>query len=491
MSDKAKNSIKSYFQEQGTKAMFYPGRAKKKFLDFRIIFLNKEDATSTTYFEMLDKKRIYLHAEGHPARVLDTVLNEVDLKYHQDIIDHYSSKKLFWMANNLHEEDINEFSNEVKAGFALNQKVKGRKPPKIFKPDVEVKSGDQNFKFEVKSNPHAFKSAATKEVIDLGIYEHLTPAEILTTRLNLTGATVPELAAAVRFDISTVYNHVKGTRDVDRKAALRYAGFFNCNPADILFPPIKIPLTGKCDFFNKRPGIPACEVEISYTNKETVLCPRDFYSGVGGETKAIKINSPGSVYDGHVAYYYFTNKKEADCQNKICFIGVDNGLTILEGSTDYFIGIYENYRGKTKILNPDPYRNKEIILEDPKIKFITPIIGMVNIDKVKFSPIQEREVKKLSDNQKLKKLEKELELSEQHWWIENQKLSGKSHTAASTVRKMEKMFKDLREQRIKVQQLRGKILREGSKDLNIDYQQKMSDFINDMYYPDEEDQKRA
>ena len=51
---------------------------------------------------------------------------------------------------------------------------------------------------------------------------------------------------------------------------------------------------------------------------------------------------------------------------------------------------------------------------------------MVNIDKVKFSPVQEIEMKKLSENQKLKKLEKDLELSEQNWWIQNQKLSGKS-----------------------------------------------------------------
>ena len=62
----------------------------------------------------------------------------------------------------------------------------------------------------------------------------------------------------------------------------------------------------------------------------------------------------------------------------------------------YYIGIYENYRGQTKILNADPYRNKEVILENPNIDFITPIVAFVNIDKVKFSPIDSLSIKKFS-----------------------------------------------------------------------------------------------
>ena len=92
--------------------------------------------------------------------------------------------------------------------------------------------------------------------------------------------------------------------------------------------------------------------------------------------------------------------------------------------------------------------------DNPKINFIAPIIGMVNIDKVKFSPVQEIEMKKLSQNEKLKKLEKDLELSEQNWWIQNQKLSGNSVTSKSKVKELEKMYNELREQRLEVDRMR-------------------------------------
>ena len=132
-------------------------------------------------------------------------------------------------------------------------------------------------------------------------------------------------------------------------------------------------------------------LKINYDKKEQVLCPRDFYSNAK-DIKSVKITSPNSVYNDHVAYYYYTNKKETDCENKICFIGVSEHVAG-EDFQAYYIGIYENYRGQTKILNADPYRNKEVILENPNIDFITPIIAFVNIDKVKFSPIDSIAVK--------------------------------------------------------------------------------------------------
>ena len=465
MSNKAENRIETkWTNERGIDRA--PTRAEKNFLDVKIDFIEKDFVKSWTVFKTKkDKERYDFHAKGFPPRVLDAILNQVPADYYQDIIDFYSQKKLQFMQRNIRQYTPADIKNELATGFALERKIKGKKKPELFKPDedyivpefLEKELFDAKEQDEKKINPFLFKSAATKQVIDLGIYEHLTPAEILTQRINLTGASVPQIAKALRFDVSTVYHHVKGTREVDRKAALRYASFFNCNPADILFPPIKLPVSGTVNFLKQVGHVKPCEVEIKYQKQETVLCPRDFYQGIPSETKAIKINSPSSVYDGHVAYYYFTNKKEADCENKICFIGVDNGLTLLEGHQDYYIGIYENYRGDVKILNPDPYRKKEVILDNPKISFIAPIIGMVNIDKVKFSPVQEIEMKKLSENQKLKKLEKDLELSEQNWWIQNQKLSGKSVTSPSKVKELEKMYKELREQRLEVDRMRRSV----------------------------------
>jgi hypothetical protein len=248
-----------------------------------------------------------------------------------------------------------------------------------------------------------------------------------------------------------------------------------------LFPPIKIPLTGRSDLI-KKDG----QVDIDYTKSENVLCPRDFYSKAR-EIKAIKITSPSSVYNDHIAYYYYSNKKETDCENKVCFIGVKEKGFMDEPYTNYYIGIYENFRGQTKILNADPYRNKETILNNPDIEFITPIIAFVAVDKVKFAPIVDVKFKEINENEQLQKLEKELEIAEQHWWIENQKLSGKNITTRGKGKSLEKMYKDLRELRLKVDQYRRKITEKSFESKNKETDQKMKkifDYIKeDIYAP--------
>ena len=158
-----------------------------------------------------------------------------------------------------------------------------------------------------------------------------------------------------------------------------------------------------------------------------------------------------------------------------------------EPYTNYYIGIYENFRGQTKILNADPYRNKETILDNPEIEFITPIIAFVAVDKVKFAPIVDVKFKEINENEQLQKLEKELEIAEQHWWIENQKLSGKNITTRGKGKSLEKMYKDLRELRLKVDQYRRKITEKSFESKNKDTDKKMKrifDYIKeDVYAP--------
>jgi hypothetical protein len=513
--------VKHGFYDLNSKTSINVGRGVKKYLGdlefkfFSIDWLDKKDTSDTTANFCLatcsfdygkEKQRLTFVSYGPPARVLDSILKEIESGWHEDIIDWFTSKKLQFIEDSFRDnkkytasEKLAISMKAVFEGFEKGRIATGKPAPQYFKEhnldftkslaDKIKKDVDHVLPYYVKNNPFAFKSAATKEVVDEKIYQSLTPAEILTQRLALTNVSVPQLAAALKFDISTVYHHIRGTRDVDRKAALRYASYFNCDPSDILFPPIKIPLTGTCDFIKNYKDLKPCEVEIKYKEVENVLCPRDFYTNAK-EIKAIKINSVNSVYNNHIAYYYYSEKKEADCENKICFVGVDNGLTILDGNTDYFIGIYENYRGNTKILNPDPYRNKEVILENPKIKFITPIVGIVNIEKVQFSPVVEVSMKALSANEKLKKLEKDLELAEDQWWIENQKLaSGKKHHAMTKARSLDKMYKDLKEQRLAVDALRRQVLERELEKKHNNIDQKLSKFISDLYY--DEDQKRA
>ena len=506
VSDKAKNIdpnlfvIKWYEYKSTGIAEFEIGRGIKKFtgqIDFsfrsvtdpkKSILGQNETANfcigSASYKYGKDKEPITLIAYGPPARVLDAILANTDDYYHEDIIDWHSMAKIKFIENQKtevmsklisKEELLKKKIKQLKKDLEteLNQKVK-----EVKETEVEIPKFLQD---EINENPLAFKSAATKDVIDEGVYKYLTPAEILTQRIAQTNTSIPQLSKALGFDISTVYHHVRGTRDVDRKAALRYAHFFNCDPADILFPPIKIPLTGRSDLIKKEG-----QVDIDYTKSENVLCPRDFYSKAR-ELKAIKITSPSSVYNDHIAYYYYTNKKETDCENKVCFIGVKEKGFMDEPYTNYYIGIYENYRGETKILNADPYRNKEIILNNPEIEFITPIIAFVAVDKIKFAPIVDVKFKEINENEQLQKLEKELEIAEQHWWIENQKLSGKNITSRGKGKALEKMYKDLRDLRLEVDQYRRKIAEKSfdtkHKDLD-ERMKKMFDYIKeDIYAP--------
>lgn len=527
--------VKRYFQfkADGKLTDFTPGRGVKEFtgvLTFKFFsitdptktLLSQGDITANfclghvKYKYGKDKEPIILICYGPPSRVLDLILAETDKYYHEDIITWQAAEKLDYYEKTIKPKNKQEAHQKLKLGmktlfegFYQQRKAAGKKEPQFFteqniklldqikdweksrakeekKIDLDNRINEMLKKNHYESNlsidhlkpkenfnPFAFKSAATKDVINEGIYKYLTPAEILTQRLAQTGVSAPQLASALKFDISTVYHHLRGTRDVDRKAALRYASFFNCDPADILFPPIKINLTGTVDII-KDGGV----VKINYDKKEQVLCPRDFYSNAK-DIKSIKINSVNSVYHDHVAYYYYTNKKETDCENKICFIGVKENF---EGSefTSYFIGIYENYRGQTKILNADPYRNKEVILENPNIEFITPIIGIVNIDKVKFSPIVDVKLKMINEDEKLKSLEKKLELAENHWWIENQKLSGKNHTSRHKAKSLDKMYADLRELRLQVDQHRRAIAAKAFEQKHSDMDKRLEKYMEEL-----------
>jgi hypothetical protein len=55
----------------------------------------------------------------------------------------------------------------------------------------------------------------------------------------------------------------------------------------------------------------------------------------------------------------------------------------------YFVGILEQYKGKTKLLNPDPYAaenknsNNGIVINDVTPTFASPIVGIVNPNQIK------------------------------------------------------------------------------------------------------------
>ena len=65
------------------------------------------------------------------------------------------------------------------------------------------------------------------------------------------------------------------------------------------------------------------------------------------------------------------------CWNK------EKGFMDIE-ETNYFFGLVEQIRGKTRILNPDPYceEKDKIIRENITPTFTAPVIAMVNPDQI-------------------------------------------------------------------------------------------------------------
>jgi len=275
--------------------------------------------------------------------------------------------------------------------------------------------------FYAKNKQSTLKEEEDKKIKKLlGIYGYKTPGEMLADRIAQTGITTTELAKIHGFaDTSMIQKHIKGHREISRDQAVIYAKVFGCDPADILFPAPQIPMWGTVDFlrfhehaFDARDPL---EVTLPWspgeiypdTNLPSVLVPRDIYRP---DIKAIKVVSKGSSLNENVLFYYSTNNIEQDCLNKLSIVGTLE--TSLDGSGDhrYYVGIFESHRGKTRLINPDPF-GKEHLDNDPNnprnesakkhpdrnykpdnenvigpnevIDFATPIVAMINPEKIK------------------------------------------------------------------------------------------------------------
>jgi len=187
---------------------------------------------------------------------------------------------------------------------------------------------------------------------------------------------------------SSVYHHTSGKRAISKEVAEEYARKLKCDPVDLMFEKLSIPVWGKVDLLK------SSELEDTYSpgrifsyyaddkNMERVIVPRDLYQD---DIKAIKISARGSMYDNQVAFYYRATSKDDNCLNKLCIMSVEVPVGPQEMSDDtedwFYFGLYENVRGKSNLINPDPYvdvyKNK-FILQDIKPKIIAPVIALVN-----------------------------------------------------------------------------------------------------------------
>jgi len=236
-----------------------------------------------------------------------------------------------------------------------------------------------------------------KEIVDLGFFNYQNPNQILADKIRSSTKDISEISEKVGLHISMVSKQMKGQREITRDHAFAYAKFFGCDPADILFAAPQIPIWSTVDFLKfKDHDMPFNPGEcVTVTDKrEYVVCPRDIYRP---DIKAVKVNSPGSYLDGMVLFYYATSDVKQDCLGRLSIVGdeddTDDALMkeLRFGEKQrYYIGILEQYKGKTKLLNPDPYAKEslpkeqgDIIINNITPSFASPIVGIVNPNQIK------------------------------------------------------------------------------------------------------------
>ena len=273
-------------------------------------------------------------------------------------------------------------------GQAVARKSREKlKIPKNKKDDFVV----GNKKVEVKINRDK------KEVIDLGYFNYQNPNQILADKIRSSAKDISEIAEKVGLHFTMVSKQMKGQREITRDHAFAYAKFFGCDPADILFAAPQIPIWSTVNFLDytkaDMPYNPGECVAVT-GSREQVVVPRDIYRP---DIKAVKVNSPGSYLDGMVLFYYAASDVKQDCYGRLSIVGDEDDLDdeLMEElrfgeKQRYYIGILEQYKGKSKLLNPDPYAKEnlpkeqgDIIVNNIVPNFAAPIVGIVNPNQIK------------------------------------------------------------------------------------------------------------
>jgi len=217
---------------------------------------------------------------------------------------------------------------------------------------------------------------------------------LLNAALAQRDMTTKELADQMKEDTeqkeSTTYTHTSGSRAISRDVALKYAEILKCDPVDLMFNKMTIPVWGKVNLMipvdmekTYSPG----EIYSYNTNvgdTEITIVPRDIWRS---DIKAIKVDAKGTMFHNQVAFYYYKKNNDDAALNKLCIVGREvypnPELDPNYIETEFYFGVYENIRGKSNLINPDPFvddMESKFILKNFKPTFISPVVAMVNTD---------------------------------------------------------------------------------------------------------------
>jgi len=220
-----------------------------------------------------------------------------------------------------------------------------------------------------------------------------------------------DLATLAGVDETTLYRHLNGTIEISRDMAIKYAKALGCDPAEILFNDLHVPIWGTAntlemsmlDKFSVLPSEITALKETS-TNYSVAQCPREIYRP---DIKAIKIKCEGSVYNNYVAYYY-NSTEPVVYEDEMVIVGTKlKNYSDKEVRLRYFIGIYKkNKNGKTvdlESIDPgiinvegftpdqdfntfedvvDVVEQDKIVVEDIIAEFVAPVVALVQSSKI-------------------------------------------------------------------------------------------------------------
>jgi len=240
-----------------------------------------------------------------------------------------------------------------------------------------------------------------------GIYDIAKPSELLNQKIIASGIPLKTFANLADVNEATLFRHLKGTFDISRDVAIKYAKALGCDPVEILFNDLSVPIWGSTNTTSssllKRVLVDHHEITAN-ENLGIIKCPREIYRP---DVKAIRIDSPNSHLHNIVAFYYSTNDAK-EFEDQIVVVGA-NVKDRLDGNARprYYIGIYKkNFNGKTvdlHIIDPEAIQadgyvfdedfnsgedvvnaveGDRIIVQDLDPFFVAPVVSFIDPSKL-------------------------------------------------------------------------------------------------------------
>ena len=156
-------------------------------------------------------------------------------------------------------------------------------------------------------------------------------SDLFNTRLNQLGLNAKKFGELSGLNVSGIYHHTKGKRDISKEVAEKYANKLGCDPVDLMFEKKHATIWSKCNLLKsvslEEPYAPGRLYSYgTMLELETAIVPRDYWRE---DIKAIKIDSRGSMYHNQVGFYYRANTKADNVINKLSIVGISVRTDVL------------------------------------------------------------------------------------------------------------------------------------------------------------------